>query len=981
MKKRVLAAVMMLALLIAAAALVIVADDTYTGNVAEANGLIARFDTANTVANKMKALDSAVAYMATVDPDAEGYADMVARYKSKSLALATLCLDNAKRASDPVVKNEALDVLFDAVTAHPVSDCEGYAEFAAEYEEQKLLALDGYLELCRAAGSADDKHAVIDAVAALVAKHEPTLREGYADALDAEIFLAAKLYLEAFDGEKGTAHNGTAARKLLNFINDHHVSEELEGYAEFVASMDENLAEYRLAFDAAALKATALSTPSQFAEPIVFDLKFDGDRDVGSLIPDNNVVNGEVVSEIGKDKGADGENGYYTIKFDYANRHLRTDAKLTKVDFPYVFECDVTTFDHLPNGTIHFEDYGTENGLTWNVVLFSITASGHMSRGGNIIAENVVIPGQWTHISVASDVKNAKLYIYIDYELVATASAENAANGYTSYVPSVVRIGGNASTPGGSISIDNVRIYAGNSPIAIDALAEMDDAERFIFYTEKLSNPDCDAFVKQNYHSEIGKFIHLFWNGEDYLTENEELRSAVDAYLAVDRTEIDLMVKQANLDKLNTMYLKLKGYTRGEANFSKRAYLLGKIDSFNGSILGAISTGELYDEIVAYISNVREELSKEERAVEFIGYVNDFYAAASVEKRTESCRLALEMLPTLDLGLLNDAVSYPTFVDALDRSTRMEEILEENICIENSKLLLACISFVMNYCTADEWDENYEALAPFVATAREIIEGGNYDVYYNDLGSAIESFEPMNEYFYTKLWENHVAFVSSELERCRTSEVFFEKYGICVKVKEYVRENGIDPETEPFAGYLAEVETILAELMANEDEYEAMLEENTGRFIEICKGLVGSIDYATMKSICTEASAYFYTMNVSNALAQDAIQIYTTRRDEVRAAENIANEFVESVLRLTVFEGNPLKLIIECAAYLDDVDITIPGVEAAVDMLTAECEEYDAQYAEINAEIAVTHTAVASVSNTSGMGSFITKILAALAEK
>ena len=200
-------------------------------------------------------------------------------------------------------------------------------------------------------------------------------------------------------------------------------------------------------------------------------------------------------------------------------------------------------------------------------------------------------------------------------------------------------------------------------------------------------------------------------------------------------------------------------------------------------------------------------------------------------------------------------------------------------------------------------------------------------------------------------------------------------------MKEYVRENGIDPETEPFADYLAEVETILAELMANEDEYEAMLEENTGRFIEICKGLVGSIDYATMKSICTEASAYFYTMNVSNALAQDAIQIYTTRRDEVRAAENIANEFVESVLRLTVFEGNPLKLIIECAAYLDDVDITIPGVEAAVDMLTAECEEYDVQYAEINAEIAVTHTAVASVSNTSGMGSFITKILAALAEK
>lgn len=979
-KHSVIAAILAL-LLIAVVAVTGIADSTveYTGNVAEATSILARFESANNLSNRRKALDMARDYVETVNPEEEGYDTLLETLDRYSLAVANEYLSEANEANSTSYKLDMLNLLADSLKAHPVSETnEGYAAFVAAYESEKIATAEAFLAEATAAEDATAKHAALDGVKAIIDNHAPTtLSADFTARCEAESFATAKLLLANIDVANGNAKNGVAVRLLLNFVGDHYFSEEYEDYAEYAQEFAAELAAHNAAIAAAKEQLNKLNAPDNFTEDKVYNIDFD---EVGfGLEGDNNQVNGEIVSEIGIEEGMDGDNKYYTVNFDYANRHLRTTAKLTKITFPYVYEMDLTTFDKLPSASINFEDYISENGYTWNPVHLTINAKGNLLKSDKVLLENAIVPGQWTHLSVAINVDTANIDIYVDYELVYSYSLEDTKNGYSSFTPSMVRIGGTATTAGGSLTIDNFKLYSGVAPIDFDTVDAWTDEARFTYYAERLIDENTIASAKKAYYTELTNTLHLFWDGSAYLTDDAATRAAVDSYLAMDISGVNKQIEIDNLAALEAVYRKLVACEPGEANYTKRNYYLNEIDSITSKTVGAILVNDLYHEITEYTGRIREDLAMERLAVEFTGYVNNFYAAPSVDKKQENFALANELLPALNMALLNDAINYPTFVDALIRSKEMERILIENVCIENSKLLLACISYVLKYETEAEWDANYTNLAPYVATAREVIEEGNYDVYYNNLGEAIARFEPMNEYFYNRMLEDRNNYVENEVARMLASEVYFEKYGIAMKLKDYFVENNIDTTTGVFAEYLDTINNVLNELMENEEAYEEMLTENTKKFIKVCEGLVGSIDYNKMKEICAEAAVYYYNMNVSNALAQDAIKIYTTRRNEVRMAEELADEFIKASLKLTVFEGdNILPLFVELSDYLDDLDFTVPGVSEAAELLENEMAEYNAKINPTNAEINATVSTVVYVSNTPGVSSLVTKILEAI---
>jgi hypothetical protein len=174
------------------------------------------------------------------------------------------------------------------------------------------------------------------------------------------------------------------------------------------------------------------------------------------------------------------------------------------------------------------------------------------------------------------------------------------------------------------------------------------------------------------------------------------------------------------------------------------------------------------------------------------------------------------------------------------------------------------------------------------------------------------------------------------------------------------------------------IERVDAELLimqGKEEEYEALLRENTQKFVEVCEGLVGNVDYATMKRIVGEASQYFYTMSVDIASVQDAISIYKVRRDEIKAKEEMAETFALLTECISLNSADVLAEIIECSTYVDKLDRDVEGVDESIMLFETRMAEYDLGVKEANEDIMAYNLAVIYQRNTSGFGSFITLII------
>ncbi len=982
-RKRIAIAIsVLLVLVLSVFALADSADATeYTGTTEEVMTLIGNYDKANSAKGKLKALDEAIAYLATVDPESEGISEVHTELDKRILNLATVYLDELGAMTATEDKHTARDGIESFLTLHPFyTEMTEQDDYLASLGEATSLIAEEYLARLKTESDPDARHATTDKVYLLISSYSPTLRNDFGGELLMENFDTARAYLLLADGETSSARLGALIRQIDGFLRDHYVESEPDELEAFENALSGVRLEYASLKADAFLKTHNAAHLKDFNSPIRVDRDFDT-KVTGVLTPMGNTSNGVLLSYVGEDSGMDGENKYYTVRFDKEKTHVRTSMDLTSVKDAAVIEFDITTFDRLPDRCIWFEDVGRANGTSWSIMYFSITPEGHIATdaaGSDIIFKNAIIPGQWAHISLTVEHSTGDIKLYLDYELIYETNKCHPTYGYT-YSPETLIIGANPTTKGASVSFDNVQVYTGHSPRDIYVYNSLSDEGLFLHYVSEIDNSDLTPKARKEYYDSAKSALSSYYSEGVYLTDNVDINNAVDKLLAFDYDALRVELGDKNLDGYSKLFDKLSSIAPGEKTLSLRKYWLAACDSFLGSTGGIITSGELHSYISEKIAEERYRIDIETMADEFTMHVNAFYSASTVALKKTSCESALSLLEYINLEVLGDKSLYPSFYQALELSYEMENILYETVCIDNSKKLLACVQYVMQCAPErEDWDASYDKLKGYVAQARVIIAGGQYDKYYRELYKVLEDFAPMNEYFYGRLQESHREHIISELARFDESTVFFERYGILVKLDEYISADDVDRDREDIRPLVERVERELVLIKDEEAEYDEILKENTEKFIKLCEGLLGSVDYATIKRIVTEASVYYYTMNVDMASCQDALAVYRVRRNELILKESVAEEFILLAEVIDTERDDALSMILDCYAYVDTVDRDVPGVDGALKLLEEKMAEYDASVEAVNSEIEGTLLASAYLRNISGFGSFITLIVSTM---
>ncbi len=828
------------------------------------------------------------------------------------------------------------------------------------------------LEDVRTSETSEERVRLLDSLAELMPSVDPD-EDGYGalvQDIDKEELACAQMILSEVDLEAGTARASVGMRRLRAFLKLHAISDGTEGYSDLLTSLSALEDEYE---ELISKTRDALDTDAYYDDiegAVVLNRPFGTDNELGKLTDELNVVNGQIVSRVGEESGMDGDNSYYTVHYDIS-AHIRTNFYLVSspIKRAIVYEFDLTTFGTLPSQRIWMEDQLlADDGSKQNVVYFTITPDGHIAKdasGNEVIFENAITKGEWTHFSIVYDYETGDCRIYLDYELIHTVSY---AKGGVVYKSTFLRIGANPKVIGSEFSLDNMLAYEGHSPRYLTSLESMSLSESFSRLVKGAAREGIPSAERIKYFDRASQ-IRSLNDDSSFLSDDIALLEGID------RDSLVSLMKAENLAILVDKADKLNAISKGEATYSERVSRLNDLRLSISSMAGNVDAeADGYKRCTEIAAKVSVELANEELAAEFVSYVNSFYTAVSIDSQQESYEAAMRLRPTLDLEYL-DSLSFPKLAKAYEDSDRMFTVLTEKLMIENSKKLHACISYVIGYDTPESWAENYSNLVTFVKLADEMIRNGGYDAYYNGLDKLLIRFAPMREYFSERILSDHIEYVKSELLKYDNSTSYFEKYGISIKLRDYIEENNIDTSLSELPELVRINEEHIAELLASEEEYDLFLKQNTALFIETCKGLVGSVDYQTVKKICKEAELYFFNMDVSDASAQNALQVYDVRMRELRLLEERADKFINAALSLAAPDADKLALIIYATSCLDGVDRSVDGVENAMLLLQGEMDEYDASVSSFNSELSETRKSMCAIQSAEGTECLITLIL------
>ncbi len=978
MKNRKLISMLISLVLVFLVAVSVTADGENAGTVSEARNRLNAYDDTKPIEERVALLDSLVDYLYTVNSAEEGYEELVKDIDQKEMSVAKEYLNNSKSNSQADGKAESMKALYSFLAKHPFTDAaEGDANFFNMRDAELSATLNLFVTESEGLSTAQDKHARLDAMMAF-ANAVDVLPEGeLLVKLSKERLECAKLYLKATESCDNNATLGIAIRELNYFVKSHPISAETEGYDVFKESYDKALADFEAKKKVALDKIMLGVHASDWTCAPVINLNFNSADNVeepkvsvGNIIADKNDDGSTFIGVLENTE-------YYTVRYDVPGIHYRTTAYIQGISGSMVFEMDITTFGKLPNTDkeLIWVENGSPTvlGKQWDQVYFSINKNGDIVQklsSDNVILKNAITPGEWLRLSLVVGLEDNKVDVYADYELIASYDIADPTYGYT-YKPSIIRIGTNPALAGGQFSIDNVKLYQGYAPRDLDYFATLEPEEQFALLVDRITAVENNSLRKEYYDAAI-KLLGDYWDGEaeEYLTDNAIAQAAVDKLVGFDLDSLNAALAEDNLEALEAVVDKLTSYERAEDTYNPRSYYLEYADKVNLSVSSLVTAGERYDACIKELNRVRLEISEENQISEFVAAVDAFYHASSLDGLESAFALSNSLVEKINLSLIETG-NFPKLAEFYDKYLEMEGIIEDKREIESSKKLLSVLTFLSNYDTEAEWNENYEYLYEYIHIIMEIVDEDNFDPYYGGAKDELEKVSGMLEYFRARIRVEHVNYLSSELARYEASTIYFERFGILANLNEYIVKNKVDIESADIAPLKAKIDACIESLKGEREEYDALVQANTAAFKEKCKSLVGLIDYATMRRICDEASVYFYAMDVRDAAAQDAVNIYIARCRELEAIEDYANEFKEKVSLLAIDKGNVLEGIIECSEYISSLEAAAPGAQSALSNYQSICNNYNNEVNKSNSELEATRLAVGYLSNRTEINSFI----------
>ncbi len=787
-----------------------------------------------------------------------------------------------------------------------------------------------------------------------------------------------------------------AYKKLNSYVKKYGVAETTLGYDNLIAEVNAAREDYA---DKVALAKKLLDAEAPIAE---HELN-------GGYTYKTDFNDGKSMTFTGADKGPGGATGTYAQIIDrdeggkaleliygsYPSAYIQPAGLKTSLGL--VMEFDVSTDKVIKqlNFFTNANGHTTGEKVTTQLMRILNNKVHPMNNGAQQAAifggKEIIVPGEWTHFTLIYNPEGPSMKLYIDYEFAAEWGVKNTKDTYTL---NMVRI--RAGVTDTVVRFDEFDFYQGTAYRDRETFENMTNEEKFAYFVNQACNENRST-TDRLYAYDNAKNLRAVCD-QSLITESLEKFDAIDV-----ENDIKYYAKLANLNTLVSYCDAIKALgTITTANVSEAADLVEEIQLFisdNSSNIDQTSDG--FKTVIEYIEEVNANISRVDILSEYISALRRFERAITLAAKTrhyetakscyengefhlESVRALLVSDPDyisfealINSGIESDSPDYKTVFEYYEGALASIGTQET---WENSKRIIDCMRFILeleSYADTEEfWNANYEFIDKYITIVRDVLKSGNYSTVYPDLDKAIEKYSVINEYFYEKLQEEHIAAIAPQLEKYPTTNSYIEKLGICTFVENYIASNDIDMNNETLKTYILMTEVYKKELVVHQKEYAALLEQNTVYFISLVDKMLSYVDYKDVKPLYDEASACYYEMNVDSEAAQFAIACFEACGEKLASEETASAMFLGYVsdIKKAKNDGELYVALVNASMYIDGVSESIDGVADAIDVYEEKLAEYNAKINPMNSEVGQINDVVGAVRT----GSISSAILAVI---
>ena len=562
------------------------------------------------------------------------------------------------------------------------------------------------------------------------------------------------------------------------------------------------------------------------------------------------------------------------------------------------------------------------------------------------------VVGEWIHVSIIVDALKNKTYVYVDYQYAGSNDAELFDDLFSIRFDNYMI---------GTVKIDNLTFYTGTTLRDLDRLKSYSDDELFRFFASFLDRIDEDAYLHsiELAYAEMGAALPLYWDAanEAYTAAaaTADMRSAVDAYLNFDVDTFNSRVKAYNLSVLDVYMNEFAALGRTPTNIADRSAMITFIRSYMAQNVfdKENATYQAYD---ATLSEEASNIELDTNINAFIDAMNRFALAPAITSMEKYYSIAADYVNrhAIDLTVLDDP-GFATFKAAYESYLAAAESIEAVRNANASERFVSYVNYLKEfdgYKSEAVWSENFEIFDRYITACRDIIRTGVYTTEYPGWDDAFEAYQLINAYFYEKLQQFHLSEVTKVLDEFPKSDTYVSKLGICRFVRNYLAASDVDYTHPEIIAMITRLEIYENEVEILEEEYAAVLEQNTKEFINCVKQMNSTRDYSELKAILEASLDYYYSMNVTSEEAKAARADFDAVSNLLVLIEESSAAFVEAATNINSLTGERLyDALVACRGLLGNISTDITGVSEAIAAYEAALDAYEAKTAEVNAEI------------------------------
>ena len=796
--RRILVAVAILLVVACSVGIVAAAADQYTGTMTALQKEYQKVDKANDNVAKSERLEGVYAYLkkTPVDPESEGYAELIAKIDASAVTIASALIDDLNTKTS-FTEKQAVYTRFASHVANCVptvvtDEWNQIVEQKTACNANMVTAWAAYIN-----DTADLNTAKASAVALyehLGADSLPSYeyRELLNECSKAAYNVAQKLYEEIVAFDENVEYGQTKKLNKINLLQNYVAKVNISAGDTETPKMSARIKELvKWGEDMIAAKRAELDKQASFSSydwttyhkqksfDEVSDEELEGyskeERDAYKYSTtawtsyNSNETN---YSMVGKEANG---NGYQALVYGSSASHLYIEPTFEDIvqEIGVVIEMDMWLSSNFYLFDFHSREPETGGGSKI-VHLFRLDGTGNertapiaIGSYNNMSSEKydengveiehkkvtgIIERESWFHLTFTFDPETRTGKVYVNYEYLFDI-AYNALWEFQGIRMSV-------NTTDMEVRMDNFEFYLGTQPRIYDKFLNMEDDQEFEYYVDYMIDAQNTYLSRDAAYKKAKNLLNTY--KEEYLDKAQagDAREHFQAY--VDKfnncnyvVEIKENAMKENIAILKGYVDSLKDLPIDSTNFEELEKMLGKIDKFvseNGTLINkGDTTPGGYQSQMAVVNSVKKSMAKIKNAMTFVDALEQFARATTstaMIKRYEAVKAIYELAKYNDPKNADEIANDPyivAFEDKINKDCKpgeektifeyydsIESVILVREIYENSKKVLECYSFITSLEGYESTTEFWRANYDFIASYASIIRDVVNPGLYNE---------------------------------------------------------------------------------------------------------------------------------------------------------------------------------------------------------------------------------------------------------